>query len=368
MRKTLLALTMAVCTGTVACEDALEPPAAREAAVLPATGASGITVMTRNVYLGFDIDALLAGQMELGAALEALAATDFPARAGALADEIAATRPHLVGLQEVIDYRVQVPGDFLSTFVPNATTPMLPFLAILMQQLDARGLDYHVVVKNPTTDVEVPMFTSLTDYMDIRYTDHDVILRRGDVQVEDVTADTFQARITFNLGGIPGERPLGYAAVEAVANGTPLLFVSTHLETQSSPDVQVAQIEELIDWMDAQELPIVLVGDLNSAANASAPADRKTDTYGLLLEAGFHDVWLRGNPNREGLTCCHATDLVSPNTFDQRIDLIMLRDGAAKLVGGVQAAIVGVGPFQASQPRWASDHAGVVATLRLPQR
>lgn len=369
MRTMLLGLVLIACTGVVACEDEDDPfaPSDRSAAILPATGASGITVMTRNVYLGFDIDALLAGTMELGTALGALQATDFPARAAALADEIAATRPHLVGLQEVIDYRVEVPGDFLANYTPDAATPLIPFLDILMLQLQARGLDYEVVVKNPTTDVEVPMFTSPTEYMDIRYTDHDVILARGDVELGDVTARVFEDMITFNMGGIPGARPLGFVAVEAAVNGTPLVFVSTHLETQNSPAVQAGQIAELIEWAEDQEEPLVLVGDLNSAANASAPADKQTAVYGMLLDAGFHDVWLRGHPFEEGLTCCHATDLVSPNTFDQRIDLILVKDGAAKLVGGVQASIVGIDAFQAGQPRWASDHAGLVATFRLPQ-
>jgi hypothetical protein len=204
------------------------------------------------------------------------------------------------------------------------------------------------------------------DFMDVRYTDHDVVLARADVELGAVTAQEYEDMLTFSLGGLPGYRPLGFVAVSAVANGTPLVFVSTHLETQDHPAIQVGQIQELIDWMADQELPIVLVGDLNSAANASAPAGKQTLTYGMLLEAGFHDVWVRGHPFTEGLTCCHATDLLSENAFDQRLDLILLNDGAQKLVGGVQATIVGINPFQAGQPRWASDHAGLVATLRLP--
>jgi hypothetical protein len=365
----LLGLTLAACTGLFACdaEDLLEPAGSPNPAVLPATGASGVTVMTRNIYLGFDIDGLLAGEMPLDAALAALQATDFPARAAALAAEIAATRPHLIGLQEVIDYRIEVPGDFLTNFTPDAATPLIPFLDILMANLQARGLDYEVAVNNPTTDVEVPMPIP-GGYMDIRYTDHDVILVRGDVEFSNPTAGIYEAMITFDLGGIPGARPLGFAAVQAVANGTPLMFVTTHLETQSHPAIQVAQTAELLAWLEAQELPIVLVGDFNSAANANASADKYTATYGMLQDAGYQDLWLRGHGQDAGLTCCQAGDLLGNVPLDQRIDLIMLNGGAAKLVGGFHTAIVGQAQFQDGQPRWASDHAGVVAILRLPER
>jgi len=372
MRRKLLALTMAACAAGLACdaEDPLEPLSTPNPAVLPATGASGITVMTRNIYLGFGIDQVLSGDLPLAQGLADLNATDFPKRAGMLAAEIQATRPHLIGLQEVIDYSMQVPSDIMiGNFTPNATDPVFHFLDILLDSMEARGLDYVVAVNNPTTDVEVPIQVAPGVFADIRYTDHDVILARSDVELGDATAQVYAARLPVTIPPLPPTaRPLGYAAVEAVANGTPLLFVTTHLETQSFPAIQVAQAAELIDQLAGRELPIVLVGDFNSAANPGAPAGKETATYGMLLNAGYHDVWLRRNPFAAGLTCCFASDLASAGAFDQRIDLILVRDGAGTLVGGVHTALVGVDPVSASQPRWPSDHAGLVATLRLPQR
>ena len=73
--------------------------------------------MTRNVYLGAPIGPVLgAGSLaEVPGLVSQMWATvqanDFPARAQALADEIAAAQPELVGLQEVSMYRIQFPGD-----------------------------------------------------------------------------------------------------------------------------------------------------------------------------------------------------------------------------------------------------------------
>src|SRR3954447_3807844 len=68
---------------------------------------TSVTVMTRNLYLGSDLTPALAAQSPL-AFLGAVAqiwgnvlAADFPTRAGALADEVGANHPDLIGLEEV---------------------------------------------------------------------------------------------------------------------------------------------------------------------------------------------------------------------------------------------------------------------------
>ena len=76
------------------------------------------TVMTRNIYVGANIDVLMMtplGDIPVVAAQlwGEIQATDFAARAEALADEIADAQPHLVGLQEVSLFRHQSPGDYL---------------------------------------------------------------------------------------------------------------------------------------------------------------------------------------------------------------------------------------------------------------
>jgi hypothetical protein len=84
-----------------------------------------LKVMTRNLYLGAELgptftvtslEQLVAAVTQAFATVEA---TNFPERAEALADEIAETDPHLVGLQEVELWRSQTPADLSDE--PNAT-------------------------------------------------------------------------------------------------------------------------------------------------------------------------------------------------------------------------------------------------------
>ena len=67
-----------------------------------------LTVMTQNMYVGADVDAVIAAlatsdpaeaQAALVSAIATLQETDFPARAAAIADAVAEARPNVVGLQ-----------------------------------------------------------------------------------------------------------------------------------------------------------------------------------------------------------------------------------------------------------------------------
>ena len=72
---------------------------------LKASAGTPIVVMTRNMYVGADVDALIAalegqGSIDpptaLAIALQTLAITDFPTRVAAMADEIVRHRPAAV--------------------------------------------------------------------------------------------------------------------------------------------------------------------------------------------------------------------------------------------------------------------------------
>ncbi len=159
----------------------------------------------------------------------------------------------------------------------------------------------------------------------------------------------------------------GWVSVDATIAGDTFRFVSTHLES-GSRDVQVAQATELLRLLGGQDLPTILVGDFNSPADGSG-----TPTYGVLVGAGFMDVWRSANPHDAGLTCCHQADLSNPTrSFSKRLDLILVRDGIThgRRSGFrcVQATLVGHKVSDRVAGLWPSDHAGVVATLRLIQR
>jgi endonuclease/exonuclease/phosphatase family metal-dependent hydrolase len=158
----------------------------------------------------------------------------------------------------------------------------------------------------------------------------------------------------------------GWASIDARLRRQPFRFVDTHLETEDFPAVQQAQAAEFLAG-PGKGGTIVATGDFNSAADGST-----TTSYAQLTAPGkFRDAWDEGQLG-VGWTCCQQSNTPplapgalnnSVSTLETRIDLILSR-GAARSSGG-QAEVVGNAPFQAEPPLWPSDHAGVVAGIRL---
>ena len=378
----LLALLLAGCADA-ATAPVPTPAAAVSADRLPSPGARGLTVMTRNLYLGADIFAVVEGDprgipLRVTQAWQHIQAMSFPERAQRIAEEIAAASPHLVGLQEVPLYRV---GGNVALGGPTpATMVALDYLATLQSALAARGQCYRVAASNLLTDVELPAVVAAGPppvLSDIRYTDRDVVLARCDVPTSDARSGIYEARLVFTVTPtmrIPALR--GWASTLATVGGVTYRFADTHLETDGSPAIQVAQAGELLATLATESRPVVLVCDCNSAADGS-----QTATYGLLTGAGgFDDAWLEAHPTEPGLTSSlpdpsflPGTSLVTEPQLRTRIDLVLARYGfgaapAAGIVGGVHADVVGADAADRTPSGlWPSDHAGVVATLTAPK-
>jgi hypothetical protein len=340
---------------------------------MSATGAAGPIVMSRNLYLGADLNPLIGisdpSQIPWVAAQvwAMVHATNFPARAGGLADEIMRARPHVVGLQEAALYRIQSPGDLVLGGTAPATTVVYDFVELLLDSLRVRGLDYTAAMINATTDVEVPVFTGQgpLPFDDVRFTLRDAVLVRGDVAYTNPHGAVYEARLNFELGGSGGppvSMRRGWAAADVTAAGRSFRFISTHFEVQSFAPIQMGQAAELIGVVHASPLPVVLVGDFNSTPDGS-----QTPSYGMLTGAGLRDVW--GPGQNPGYTCCQAENVLNQlSELDQRLDIVFIRgfdtdgfraDGQARLVGAHTGDRLPGG-------LWPSDHAGVVAQLRLP--
>ncbi|MGE7387474.1 endonuclease/exonuclease/phosphatase family protein [Streptomyces sp. NPDC004126] len=342
----------------------------------PGSGASAanppaeLRVLTRNLYLGADLGPVLAATSQQGlvaavtAAYANVQATNFPERAEALADEIAGSDPHLVGLQEAVLWRSQTPAD------PNssATHVEYDFLRILLDALAARGKHYKIVEQVTVgSDFEAPRSTQ-NGLQDIRLTDRDALLARADLpaHVFSVTnAQTGRFRnfvpICRPVLGCPPNPPLrierGWVAADATLNGRTARVVTTHLEPASAT-VQEAQADELLTGPLNTKLPTVLLGDLNSASDGTG-----TQSYSRLLAAGFTDAWTATRHHNLGLTCCQAPDLRNPfSTLTRRIDYALFR-------GHISARTTHtVGDTQADRTPsglWPSDHAGVKSVLKL---
>ena len=173
-----------------------------------------------------------------------------------------------------------------------------------------------------------------------------------------------QEVVNSPVGSLSFDR--GWASIDARLKQQPFRFVTTHLETEEFPAVQQAQAAEFLKG-PAKGGTIIATGDFNSAADGST-----TNSYAQVTAPGkFRDAWDEDQLG-PGLSCCQESNtpplapgaLNNPeSTLRTRIDLILSR-GAAKSDGD-QAHLIGDSPFEATPPLWPSDHAGVVAQLRL---
>ncbi len=370
----LAALPLAACTD--------ESPLAPSLSSDPATGEPRLGVLTWNVYVGARVEDLLLvedpGQIpfEVANLVGRVLATDFPARAEALADQIQIVAPDVISLQEVSLFRTQSPGDFLVGNPVAATDPFLDWLEILTNALAARGLSYEVASRSDNFDIELPIVNASTGGLDdIRLTDYDVILVRDGITWTDPAHGNYAATLPIELGGFTISKPSGWASVAVFSGGQWYRYFNTHLEPADvAPGVvepslaalQAAQLAELMSIMDASPDPVILTGDLNSAADGTS-----TPTYADLVADGFVDAWLTGQPHGAGYTANQAPDLLnSESQLFHRIDFVLFRDRvtgtAAHLPGAVQAELLGEEPADRTPGGlWPSDHAGVSAELEL---
>ncbi len=338
-------------------------------------GNRDLRVLTRNVYVGTDVDVVLAAQnpedvpLLVAQAFQQLLATNFPERAGALAREIHRTKPHLVGLQEISTVRIQSPGDAIVGGTTPAEDVVFDYLEILMAALAAQGEDYTVVARIQNPDVEIPMVTGVVNgtptFDDIRLTDYDVILARKGVEVSDIVEQNYAVALPIEALGIT--IPRGFVAATAHIKGKSYRFVNTHLEPASVAEtlpIQLAQADELIQTFATETLPVILVGDLNTHAPTG-------ETYQLLLSAGYIDAWTTKPRRDEGFTCCHDPGLMNTEVnFDRRIDLILARPAENTRFRAPFARVIGKRLRERTPSGlWPSDHGGVWAGVRFqPKR
>jgi endonuclease/exonuclease/phosphatase family metal-dependent hydrolase len=331
-----------------------------------------ITVMSRNLYLGAPLEPIMAaGSPEqipalVGQAWNRIVLNDFPARADALAREIQGTRPDVIGLQEVSTFRVQDPGDFLAGNPTAATVVEYDYLMLLLDALKARGLNYTIASVVQNTDIELPAVTT-SGLIDLRWTDHDVVLVGDGVQINGQSSANFAMNVTIPVGGaVPVTIRRGWNRVDVTLEGQPFHIVNAHLETdETGPTVQEAQASELIGMLSNTTVPTVLMGDLNALPDAASTA-----TYPILLNAGFEDAQMSSMARGflPGYTCCFVGDLRSGSLYE-RIDYIMARGTPALDVSVVNFAITGdLESDETVTGLKPSDHVGVFTRIEFVGR
>jgi endonuclease/exonuclease/phosphatase family metal-dependent hydrolase len=350
-------------------------------------------VMTRNLFLGADLSpALNAGSVgefipANGEILNEVDLTAFRTRSRALADEILAKEPDLVGLQEVALWREDPVASLDPVFPPGggppqprATIVREDFLDLLMARLNRGENRYRVAVVQKEFDFEAPADENgVPDDGEItgvpipevddaelngRLTMRDAILvKRSDrVQTRRPTGGHFENLLEVTVGGvvtIPVTR--GWTRLEAkVGRGPWFSFTNTHLEafddetqTPSIRQLQATELGEPGGHADSNR-PTVLLGDLNSDDDSVAENDQKA--FDAL--AGFG--WVTRS-TEDPMSCC-VNDLFAapPSQFDHHIDHVLTNSpDKVKLIASSVSGRQRVGGI------YPSDHAGVFSRLKI---
>jgi len=321
---------------------------------------SGIAILaTQNMDEGSDFGPVLGAvsQTEFLSAVHStwleVQASNIPERAAAVAGEIAVLHPDLIGLQEVSQWRT---GPLFSP----PTSLRFDALQSLLDALAQRGAHYAAIATITEGQFEAP---DVYAGIEVAVTDLDVILARtdlGDVlSTSNVQTQHFSTLLSLTTpfgNSITVNR--GWASVDVTLRGRAFRFITTHLEA-FVPAIQVAQAAELVNGPANTALPVVLGGDLNSAA---AGGPDSSASYNNIITAGFADVWNATNPGRSGFTWpLHLEDPYTPTaTPSERIDLLLTK--------GVWNPIVSwrfgnLPIFRTSSGLWPSDHAGVACIL-----
>jgi endonuclease/exonuclease/phosphatase family metal-dependent hydrolase len=185
--------------------------------------------------------------------------------------------------------------------------------------------------------------------------------RSGEMKLSNIQVQEFLATPGFPIPGgtVPIQR--GWGSVDVRLKGRDFRLVTTHLFDAQPFNLSQAK-EALQNAVNSTTLPVVFVGDFNAVANI--PADPTFATYQALIGAGLVDAWTAAHGLDPGLTCCQNPNLMNvTSNYTTRVDLVLLRGGIA--VRDIH--LVGNDPADRVQGLWPSDHAGVVATLRIPK-
>jgi len=321
--------------------------------------------MTQNLYQGARFSESFASATTPAAFLSAVTltyqhilATQPAVRAAAVAREIARERPDLVALQE---------ADILRSGVVPVTSPPTPVptvdedqLALLLAELDRLRRPYRPVAIVPEFDVQLPSSTGKS----VRLTERTVILARGDLSANDIKLSNAQVQELLAVRAVPTPlgvsllNPRGWASVDVKVKGRAFRLVTTHLEFVP---FNLAQAKEALQSaVNSTTLPVVFVGDFNVVANS--PSDPSFTTYQALINAGLIDAWQQKRPADPGYTCCQlgTVDNATSN-LNARIDLVLIRGP----IDVRDIHLVGDQPSDRVGGFWPSDHAGIVATLKI---
>lgn len=357
-------------------------PIVTEAVAQPRGDGTNVRVLTRNLYLGADLGpATEAGSPQEfveanGEILREVDRTDFPLRARALANEIRALRPHIIGLQEVSLWRTAPPSLDPVVEGPSATNVRYDFLQLLLDEVNrgrgSNAVRYRPVQVQKQFDFEAPAdedgnpntgADTFGGEINARLTMRDAILvrRNAGVRVSKERGGNFNDLLELEVAGaVPVEVTRGFNRVIArVRDSVRFRVVNTHLEAFDDrtevPSIRRLQAEQLARGPARRgNLPVVALGDFNSNVPGLVPGDEQA--FEALLARNFQRRSTQRPPS-----CCVSDLFTSPRSeFDHVVDHVIARPGTrVRLLG---SRVVGLSQVNGLYP---SDHAGVFSRLRI---
>ena len=305
------------------------PPASPPGAARAADPARTVTVMTRNLYLGAELNDILAALASGNQGQVVVAATgtwqtvqdSHPAeRMAAVADEIVAARPAAVGLQEVSTWST-VPLNPATLQPTGAPSVRYDFLQLLLDALAARGETYRAVDGATATNFSsafIPVLVGGAPSQAVKLVDRDVILVRNGVKATNARHGSFDN--VLQPPAFPLKVDRGWGSADLRSKLASFRFVNAHTEAFGPEAIRVAEVMELFAAQDAiaaqsGALPTVYVGDYNSKAGSTPGTS----------EGGYNTLRARlSDFGGVDPTCCQEGTLTDPTSrLDQRIDLVL---------------------------------------------
>lgn len=273
--------------------------------------------------------------------------TNWNVRVRGLARELKQKRPDLVGLQEAALWQ----KSRTANGVPNQ--PVYDFLKSLIAEARRQGVTYRLLAVQDEFDFTVP---SSLGYR-LRFIQRDAVLIRTNSPLRPGKIYKGRYSETFKVDtpvGVADSRR-GWIAVDLRTKGGKLFrFLNTHLEAYGD-GIRAAQAAQLMQTGARTSLPLVMVGDMNSdprSTGAAGDAFRALQTGGLTsvfsapVATSGQDDMLRNNPSQ----------------LQDWIDHILVRGSGWKTLS---TGVVGNQTSEMIGGLWPSDHAGVLARLRL---
>jgi endonuclease/exonuclease/phosphatase family metal-dependent hydrolase len=357
--------------------------------------------MSRNIYLGADVGVALELIPDMPAAAQFMwdqvNKNDFSKRSVALAAEIQAYKPDVIGLQEATIWYCK----------KNAWSKKFEVFNFTDQLLTALGGDYVLASKdgknafNPGYSINpIPFLTMVKDperFQKIFGQDKaacgfqigDALAIKKELAQQVINVGNTEYEASYSI--VPTLMTIyrGYTWADINIANIPVRFITTHLESiwdENKVPNAAKQATQLIKDVKETNMPLVIIGDFNSdprdprpinaanpglqpTASKECPAgSSKCNAYRLMKEAGFNDAgpdssdpttytWgmnaLLTGPDPDRLKS--AQGMGNEYGFTDRLDYIFTKNG----VDVSTSQIIGY------KAPYATDHAGVFAEFTI---